>query len=294
MFFIYAPEYEIDIGPHVFPTEKYRRIADQLRSERIVSDQNIRPPSRPSREDLAMILDPAYLDDLLAARMTMRTARSELPVKMDIIAGQILAAGGSVKAAELARECGAAFHIGGGFHHAFPDHAEGFCYLNDIALAAVKMLTAGVRKIAVVDCDLHQGNGTARYFETEDRVFTFSIHQENLYPLKQRSDLDIGLENGTGDAEYLAKLSGALDQIIDGFKPEFVIYQCGADPYLFDQLGDLRLTIDGLGRRDEMVIGRCRNLGIPLIAVLGGGYAEQLDDTVEIHCNTARIMARFD
>jgi acetoin utilization deacetylase AcuC-like enzyme len=192
----------------------------------------------------------------------------------------------------LALKHGCAFHIGGGFHHSFPDHAEGFCYFNDIALAAVELLEKGVPRIAVVDGDLHQGNGTARYFENEERVFTFSIHQERLYPQKQRSDLDVGLDDETGDEEYLAKLNDSLDTIFGDFGPEFVIYQCGADPYRFDQLGQLRLTVEGLIRRDEAVVSRCAARKIPMIAVLGGGYAEDLADTVEIHCNTARTMAR--
>jgi acetoin utilization deacetylase AcuC-like enzyme len=293
MDFVYSPRYEVDLGPHVFPTVKYRLIYEQLRAEGIVTAQNLVEPHLPERAELAKILLPGYLEDLLAARSTIRTRPSELPVEPEIIQAQLLAGGGSVQAAMLALEHGAAYHIGGGFHHAFTDHAEGFCYLNDIVLAVNRLLEKGIPRIAVIDCDLHQGNGTARYFEPEERVFTFSIHQERLFPPKQRSDLDVGLDNETGDEAYLDKLNHALDSIFGDFGPSFVIFQCGADPYRFDQLGQLRLTVEGLSRRDEAVTSRCAGRKIPMIAVLGGGYAEDLSDTVEIHCQTARTMVRY-
>ncbi len=214
-----------------------------------------------------------------------------MPVKKDIIDSQMLCCNGSWLTAKLAKECGGCYHIGGGFHHAFPDHAEGFCYINDVVYAAARMLELGVEKISIIDCDLHQGNGTAKFFEHEKKIYTFSIHQEHLYPKKENSDLDIGLENGVGDNEYSEKLDGALQRIFGEFKPDFVIYLAGADPYLFDQLGNLRLTIEGLKKRDEMVIQRAFDKHIPVAVVLGGGYAEDINDTVEIHCNTARVMA---
>jgi acetoin utilization deacetylase AcuC-like enzyme len=162
--------------------------------------------------------------------------------------------------------------------------------LNDVVFAAVMMLEQGVEKLTVIDCDLHQGNGTAKFFENEARVFTFSMHQEHLYPMKQRSDLDIGLDNGVEDGEYLDKLAGALKKIYGEFKPDFVIYLAGADPYILDQLGSLRLTIEGLKKRDELVIQGAQQERIPVSVVLGGGYAEDVNDTVEIHCNTARVL----
>lgn len=243
----------------------------------------------PSREDMLKIITPEYLDDLVNRRATPRTAMSEMPVTEGIISAQMICCDGSFRAASAARDDRAGFHIGGGFHHAFADHAEGFCYLNDICYAAAAMLEAGVKRIAVVDCDLHQGNGTAKFFAAEDRVFTFSIHQEHLYPKKERSDLDIGLDAGCGDAEYLERLSGAL-KVIGEFKPELVIYVAGADPYVFDQLGNLELSIEGLRRRDAMVLGWAFDNKMPVATVLAGGYAEDPADTVEIHCNTARVM----
>ncbi len=266
-------------------------IHDTLKQEGVVTDLNVREPERPADEALLKIVHKEYLDDLLNTRVTQRTYASEMPVNKAIIDAQILCCGGSFQAALLARQNNGCYHIGGGFHHAFPDHAEGFCYLNDVVFAAVMLLEQGVEKIAVIDCDLHQGNGTARFFSNEKRVFTFSIHQEFLYPKKERSDLDIGLDIGVGDDEYLQKLEDALKTIYGEFIPEHVIYLAGADPYDLDQLGNLRLTIAGLRRRDEMVIGNAFEREIPVSVVLGGGYAEDVKDTVEIHCNTARVMA---
>jgi len=291
---IYSEKYYADIGPHVFATIKYRLIHETLKKEKIINDKNVFEPKMPSKEDLLKILTPEYLDDLLNVHATMRTWLSEMPVNKDIIDAQILCCGGSYLAAKLARkERGACYHIGGGFHHAFPDHAEGFCYLNDVVFAAVKMLEEGIKKVAVVDCDLHQGNGTANFFRNEDGVFTFSIHQEHLYPKKEQSDLDIGLDFYIGDEEYLQKLNFGLDKIFNEFRPEFVIYLAGADPYMFDRLGNLKLTIEGLIKRDESVINKCYENKVPVIAVLGGGYAEDINDTVEIHCNTARVMRKI-
>jgi len=293
MKFVYSPDYCVDLKGHIFPTEKYRLIYENLKKEGLVTSDNLYKPSMPELDDLKKILTPEYLDDLLNSRTTFRTWRSELPVEKDIIKWQMLGCGGSHLAGKLAIEYGACYHIGGGLHHAFSDHAEGFCYLNDVVFAAVKILEQGIKKISIIDCDLHQGNGTARFFQNNEQVFTFSIHQEHLYPVKERSDLDIGLDFNVGDDEYLEKLEYGMEKIFNGFKPEFVIYLAGADPYMFDQLGNLKLTIEGLMKRDEMVINYAHNNKLPMIVVLGGGYAQEIDDTVEIHCNTARIMHRI-
>jgi acetoin utilization deacetylase AcuC-like enzyme len=293
MKFVYSPEYCVDLKGHIFPTEKYRLIYENLKKEGLITGDNLHKPMMPELDDLKKILTPEYLDDLLNSRTTFRTWRSELPVEQDIIKWQMLGCGGSYLAAKLALESGACYHIGGGLHHAFSDHAEGFCYLNDVVFAAVKILEQGIKKISIIDCDLHQGNGTARFFQNNEQVFTFSIHQEQLYPVKERSDLDIGLDFNVGDDEYLEKLEYAMEKIFNEFKPEFVIYLAGADPYMLDQLGNLKLTIDGLMKRDEMVINYAHNNKLPMIVVLGGGYAQELDDTVEIHCNTARMMHRI-
>ena len=181
-------------------------------------------------------------------------------------------------------------HLGGGFHHAHADHAEGFCYLNDIAVAVRALQRDGaVRRVAVVDCDVHQGNGTASLFRGDDSVFTFSIHQEYNYPSpKEPGDLDVGLEDGTGDDEYLAELGRALERVW-ATGPELVIYQAGADAYREDQLGGLGLTMAGLEARDRMVLEGCARRRVPAAVTLGGGYARRLEDTVAIHLATCRV-----
>jgi acetoin utilization deacetylase AcuC-like enzyme len=184
-------------------------------------------------------------------------------------------------------------HVGGGFHHAFADHGEGFCYVNDVAVGVARMLADGsVKRAAVIDCDLHQGNGTADIFGNDERVFTFSIHQEHLYPMKEESDWDIGLDDETGDGVYLEHMSRAVPKILEGHKPELVVYVAGADPYRYDQLGALRLTKRGLALRDRYVIEGCHKRGIPVVPVLAGGYALDTKDTVDIHVNTARECLR--
>ncbi len=290
---VYSNKYYADIGSHVFPVEKYRLIYEGLLKEKIIDKNDVVEPENPQDEDLFEILEKEYFEDLKNLRLTERTMFSEMPVKEDIISAQILSAGGTYVASKIALNEGCCFHIGGGFHHAFRDHAEGFCYINDIVFAAVKLLKESDLKICVIDCDLHQGNGTANFFKNDKRVFTFSIHQERLYPAKEKSDLDIGLDEGTDDNEYLEKLNYAIDFIDKKFKPEFIIYQAGADPYKFDMLGNLSMSIDGLKKRDEVVIGYAYEYKIPIVSVLGGGYAQNTDDTVKIHINTAKVMKNY-
>lgn len=286
--FIHEPAAPIDIGPHVFPTEKYALLAAAIRGIGVPPGRFGRPDAV-SDADIARVHTPEYLADLAAARPTARTLSSELPVTRAVIDGFRRMIGGTTRAADLAwGEERFTMHIGGGFHHAFPDHAEGFCYYHDVAIAIRRLqATAGLARVAVVDTDLHQGNGTAAIFAGDDSVFTFSIHQERLYPLKQRSDLDIGLDLFVGDDEYLDRLDEALDVVYDEFSPEMVFHVSGADPYLDDQLGDLKLTIAGLRERDRRVIGRAARLGIPGVVTLAGGYARRVEDTVRIHLGTA-------
>ncbi|MFQ5675655.1 MAG: histone deacetylase, partial [bacterium] len=202
-----------------------------------------------------------------------------------------LAAGGTILAAKEALEGGWAMHLSGGFHHAFADKAEGFCYLNDLAIAARVVQKDGLaEKVAIVDCDLHQGNGTAVIFQGDESVFTFSMHQRDLYPVKQKSDLDIHLPMRVSDEEYLRHLQQHIPRIFADFKPDLVLYQAGADPYEHDQLGNLSLTIPGLKRRDRFIFAECKRHNIPVAATLGGGYAYRTDDTVTIHCNTCKAL----
>jgi acetoin utilization deacetylase AcuC-like enzyme len=201
--------------------------------------------------------------------------------------------GGTIAAATAALEDGAAAHLGGGLHHAFANHGEGFCPLNDVAVAIrVLQRERDLRRAAVVDCDVHHGNGTSMIFERDPDVFTFSIHQQLNYPFfKPRSDLDVGLEDGAGDERYLAALAAALPRVLEG-RPEIVVYLAGADPFAGDRLGGLTLTRAGLLARDRLVIDAAREAGIPLATVLAGGYAANVADTVDIHVATIETMIR--
>lgn len=286
---VYAAEYRCDIGPHVFPMEKFELVRQALIAAGDVADGEILRPDAAPREDLLLAHTPEYLDDLERVRITPRTACSELPLTPEIVRAYVFAAGGTTLAARESLDRGVGINLGGGFHHAFANLASGFCYVNDLCVAIRVLQRDGrARRAAVVDCDLHQGNGTAHLFRGDPDVFTFSIHQEHLYPVKEKSDLDIGLENGTGNEEYLERLAEGLERVW-AHAPEIVLYQAGADPYEDDQLGALKLGLAGLEARDRLVLEGCAGRGIPVAVTLGGGYARRLSDTVGIHTRTCRI-----
>ncbi|HEY2954664.1 MAG TPA: histone deacetylase [Candidatus Eisenbacteria bacterium] len=287
---VHSSGYFCDIGPHVFPTEKFARVRALLVSGGEIENGDVHEPEPATSADLLRVHTPEYLDDLAALRWTHRTRMSELPLTAEIVRSYRLAAGGTTLAARGALERGIGVNLGGGFHHASADHAEGFCYLNDLAVAvrAVRH-PGGLRRAAVVDLDVHQGNGTALVFEGDESVFTLSIHQELNYPVpKARSTLDVGLEDGTGDEEYLRRLDAALEPVWR-FEPEIVLYQAGADPYAEDQLGGLALSMSGLEARDRRVLEGCAARRIPAVVTLGGGYARRVEDTVRIHARTCEI-----
>lgn len=287
--FVYHPEYRADLGAHVFPAQKYAETYKALLADGTTRAEEWLEPEPASQEELALVHTAAYLDDFLNCRWTDRTASSELPLTREIMRAYVLSAGGTILASREALARGFGVHIGGGHHHAFADHAEGFCYVNDLAVAIRVLQREGkIRRAAVVDLDLHQGNGTAHLFQDDDSVFTFSMHQENLYPVKEEGDLDIGLDNGTADAPYLALLADALPLVFERAEPDLVLYQAGADPYMEDMLGSLNLSIEGLRARDRMVLSHCARLGIPCATTTGGGYARRVEDTITIHANTAR------
>lgn len=293
MKFIYSDKYQLDIGVHVFPTDKYRRVRDRLIADGLAMPGDVVAPPEPDIDDIRLVHTREYVEDMLNLRWTSRTVRSELPLTWEIVLGYLTHASGTIAACRCALDDGVAMHLGGGFHHAFADHGEGFCYVNDIAVAIRRLQSDGrIKRAAVVDCDLHQGNGTARIFQDDPTVFTFSIHQEHLYPIKERSDLDIGLDEETGDDVYIEHMRTAVSGILDRHKPEIVVYVAGADPYRDDQLGALRLTKRGLALRDRIVIEGCHRRGIPVAPVLAGGYALKTEDTVDIHVNTARECLR--
>jgi len=291
---VYSSGYECDIGPHVFPVEKFRLIRDALVAAHDVEPERLLDPDPAPREDLLLVHTAEYLEDLAELRWTPRTLYSELPLTPEIVRAYRLAAGGTTLAAREALSSGFGIQLGGGFHHAFADRAEGFCYINDLAVAIRVLLRDGrIARAAVVDLDVHQGNGTAAIFRGDARVFTLSLHQELNYPMpKQHGVLDVGLPNGIGDAEYLRLLDGALQRVWE-FAPEIVLYQAGADPYREDLLGGLMLTFEGLEARDHRVLEGCATRRIPAVVTLGGGYARDRNDTVRIHATTCRIAMRL-
>ncbi|MBD3183926.1 histone deacetylase [Candidatus Poribacteria bacterium] len=287
MFITYSDKIYADIGFHVFPIKKYRLIHDRLIKEGIAEPGEFIEPPLAIEEDLLLVHTKEYVRDLMELRWTERTSRSELPLGRKIRDSYLIGTSGTIMACAEALKSHIAVNLSGGFHHAFPDHAEGFCYTNDTAVAIRKTQQEGLaRKFFVVDCDLHQGNGTAYIFRDDPDVFTFSIHQENNYPIKQKSDLDIGLPDRVGNEIYISHLQTHIPEILDKFKPEMVIYLAGADPYEKDQLGGLSLTIEGLKERDEYIMSESLERGIPVTILLAGGYAYNTDDTVSIHVNT--------
>ena len=291
---VYSTGYECDIGPHVFPMEKFRLTRDALVEAGDVGAGEVLEPEPAPREDLLLVHTAEYLDDLAHQRWTPRTLYSELPLTAEIVRAYELAAGGTTLAAREALARGFGVNLGGGFHHAFADRAEGFCYINDLAVAIrVLVRDRSIRTAAVVDCDVHQGNGTAGVFRDDGQVFTVSLHQELNYPVpKQRSSVDIGLPDGVGDAEYLRLLDDALERVWR-FAPDVVLYQAGADPYREDLLGGLALSFEGLEARDRRVLEGCAVRRIPAVVTLGGGYARDRRDTVRIHATTCRVAMRL-
>ncbi len=292
---VWSETYEVDIGPHVFPTAKYRLVRDRLLREGTVRPEDVVAPRPASDEDLQRVHTLDYLDKIREERLSQfEAAVLEVPFSAALREASILCAGGSILTCRIAVEDGVAVHLGGGFHHAFADHGEGFCLLNDVAIAVRAMLADGsVQRAAVIDLDVHQGNGTAAIFAHEERVFTLSAHQEWNYPgYKPPSNLDLGFRDGVGDAEYLRTLEESLPQALqDG--PGLVVFLAGADPYREDQLGGLGLSMDGLRARDELVLGAAMGAGIPVAVTLAGGYARRESDTVEIHCQTVRAAREW-
>ena len=296
--FVYSPRYHVSWADHVFPVEKYHLTYERLLAEGIAQPGDILDPGPASREELARVHDPRYLGrlDALAEQGLGSETVFEAPLTRDILDGVICAAGGTILACRTALvgpagPSGAGMNLSGGYHHAFADRGEGFCFVNDVAVGAAAALAEGwAKRVMVVDCDVHQGNGTARIFQPDGRVFTLDIHQQNNYPPKEQASLNIGLADGTGDDEYLRLLEGALRNHVSEFKPGLVLYVAGADPFCEDRLGGLALTKEGLRRRDELVLGAARDAHAAVAVVLAGSYPPDVEDAVDIHVQTARTM----
>ncbi len=286
---IFHEAYEVDIGLHVFPTAKYRLILDRLIDECLVTEEAIFRPEPATNEEIALVHTTRWIDKLSSGKLSLPDeVRLELPFSPALRDAAWLSCGGAILTGRLALEHGVAVHLGGGYHHAFAGHGEGFCPLNDVAVAIRALQRAGeIESAVVIDLDVHHGNGTAAIFAEDPSVFTLSMHQDNNYPFpKPPGDLDIGLRDGTGDDEYLTLLAEHLPGVLDDSDPGLAYYLAGADPYRGDQLGGLGLTPDGLHRRDEYVVQVLAGRGIPLAICLAGGYATHTEDTVAIHCAT--------
>jgi acetoin utilization deacetylase AcuC-like enzyme len=321
---IYSEDYFLPIGAHVFPAEKYRRVHDQLLAAAVAEPSDFVTPQPASDQDILLVHTPQYVQKLKTGTLSPREEmQMEIPYSPQLVRAFWLAAGGSILAAQHALKDRVAFNIGGGFHHAFPDHGEGFCMIHDVAVAIRRMQRDGqIRTAMTVDCDVHHGNGTAAIFAGPrtpgdplpstagstlgseagashlgkvghahaGEVFTISLHQHNNYPAwKPPSSIDVDLPDGVGDQDYLAWLDNALSSALRQFEPELICYIAGADPYREDQLGGLALTLHGLKRRDELVFRVAKARNIPVMVTYAGGYARKVEDTVTIHCNT--VMA---
>jgi acetoin utilization deacetylase AcuC-like enzyme len=315
---VYSDDYYLPIGNHVFPGQKYRLVYQQLLGKRVAEPSDFLEPKPASDEDVLLVHTHDYVEKLHTGMLTAKEELAmEIPYSPDVVKAFWMNAGGSIMAAELALRDGVAINIGGGYHHAFPDHGEGFCMINDVAIAIRRLMRDGkISRALVLDCDVHHGNGTAGVFgQTQAAqplsswsapmfappkpvnvkeapagdVFTVSLHQENNYPAwKPPSSIDVNLPDRTGDAEYLAWLDNALTAGLRQFEPDMICYLAGADPYKEDQLGGLSLTIDGLKQRDEFVFRLCNARRIPIMTTFAGGYARHIEDTVNIHCNTVQ------
>jgi acetoin utilization deacetylase AcuC-like enzyme len=316
---VYTDDYFLPIGAHVFPAQKYRLIHEHLLQSGIAEASDFLTPEPAPDEDILLVHTPDYVRKLKTGTLSpLEEMQMEVPYSPELVRAFWLAAGGSILAAQHAMKDGVAVNIGGGFHHAFPDHGEGFCVIHDVAVAIKRMHKDGlVKRAMTVDCDVHDGNGTAAIFPPKTRtgqplpsasgvqpnlrgaaqlrdsssgeleVFTISLHQANNYPaFKPPSSIDVNLPDGTNDEQYLGWLDQALSSALRQFQPELLCYIAGADPYEEDQLGGLALTIAGLKKRDELVLRVARSRNIPVMITYAGGYARHTEDTVAIHCNT--------
>jgi acetoin utilization deacetylase AcuC-like enzyme len=318
---IYHDQYYLPIGAHVFPAEKYRRIHQRLIDSAQAEESDFLRPQPASDDDILLVHTPAYVHKLKTGSLSAREElQLEVPYSAELVAAFWLAAGGSILAAQCALKDGIAINIGGGFHHAFPDHGEGFCMIHDVAVAIRRLQRdQKIRTAMTVDCDVHQGNGTAAIFAgtrtTSEPlpssgpsalkpgvvmrgahagdVFTISLHQENNYPAwKPPSSIDVDLPDDIGDDDYLAWLDNALSSALRRFEPDLICYIAGADPYREDQLGGLALSIPGLMKRDELVFQVAKTRAVPVMVTYAGGYAQRIEDTVTIHSNTVIAAKR--
>ena len=289
----YTSRYYAQIGDtHIFPIRKFELVRDKLLAEGTLELSEIHEPSPASVEDVLLVHTKDYITRLREGLLTDKEIRRlGLPWSESLVQRSFYAVGGTISASLQSLDEGYASNLAGGTHHAFADRGEGFCVLNDVAIAIRTLRARGlIQRAAIVDCDVHQGNGTATIFANDPDTFTFSMHGANNYPLfKAASSLDVELPDGTNDQQYMDVLWRSLE-IVFAFKPEVVFYLAGADPFERDKLGKLALTIEGLRERDKMVVSACFDREVPVTTVMSGGYGKRIEDTVEIHCNTIRSV----
>jgi len=294
----YHPGYQVALpGHHPFPIAKYPLLKDRLLAEGILASADLMQPEPLNRDVLALVHTPEYLDKLESSSLSMAEQRRiGLPWSDALWLRSRLAAAGTLLAARTALESGLSGNLAGGTHHAFADHGEGFCVLNDVAIAIAKLREEGaIERALVVDLDVHQGNGTAAIFEEDDAVFTFSMHGERNYPaMKMRSSLDVGLPDGVGDADYLQSLDRHLSMVLERGAVDIAFYLAGVDIAADDRYGKMSLTDSGIRERDRHVIAALRELGIPVAIVLGGGYAATPERTAELHAHAFREAVAYE
>lgn len=293
---IYHDGYDLHLGAHVFPSQKFRLIRERLLSDGFAEAEDFLAPEPAADQDLELVHTADWVRRLRSGLLRFEEViQLEIPYSQEMVNAFWLAAGGSMLAARCALRDRIGYNVGGGFHHAFPGHGEGFCAIHDVAVAIRRLQRDKlIERAMVVDCDVHHGNGTAAIFADDPSVFTLSIHQYNNYPsVKPPSSLDIHLEDGVQDGEYLERLADGLLPAMHEFKPGLVAYVAGADPYYDDQLGGLQLTLAGLGARDRLVLSTAMEHGAPAFITLAGGYARVLADTVTIQSNTAKVAAEL-
>ncbi|HEU0253421.1 MAG TPA: histone deacetylase [Pyrinomonadaceae bacterium] len=289
----YTPRYYADIGDgHVFPIRKFEFVRDRLLTEGTLDPTELVEPAPAALEDVLLVHTEDYVSRLCTGTLTPKEIRRlGLPWSESLVRRSFYATGGTLAATAVALAEGYSSNLAGGTHHSFADRGEGFCVLNDVAIAIRAMRARKrLRRVAIVDCDVHQGNGTATIFSDHEDTFTFSIHGANNYPLfKAQSTLDVELPDGTSDDEYLETLATNLPRVF-AHEPEIVFYLAGADPYVGDKLGRLAVSIDGLRERDAYVLRECYEREVPIVTVMSGGYGKDINDTIEIHCNTIRMV----
>jgi acetoin utilization deacetylase AcuC-like enzyme len=279
---------------HRFPIAKYALLRDAVIAEGVVT--RVHEPERATRVELARVHTDDYIDRLTSGALSDAELRVlGFPWSPALVERSYRAVGGTLGASRSALRTGIAINLAGGTHHAFPDRGEGFCVFNDVAVAIRALRAEGlISRAAIIDLDVHQGNGTHAIFTGDAETFTFSMHGSRNYPFRKiPGTLDIELPDGTRDAEYLARLADALPQVLDSGAPDLVVYLAGADPHERDRLGRLKLTFDGLERRDVMVLEACREVEIPVAITIAGGYGADIHETVAIHLATARIASAF-